>query len=217
MRSPSHFLKTGPFLSGCRPDLCHGTQLWSCLRQATKRRRQSTPEASTSTRPQTSWVSEFAGLVELAQALFESFPSDASLSGRKSPRRKRGSDGAHAAPATLDNASACWSGIGPVALARPLFDALPELLAVVRSGVADKAMTDAVAAAEYALWLTMDVLAALLRRLSVEPSSGKRKAEPCYDGRRAGKDAERVLNCITEDPSPQTRFGVCSDFFSCRA
>lgn len=158
---------------------------------------------------------EFAGLVELTQALLGSFPSDALLSGRKSPRRKRGSDGAHAA--TPDHASASWSSIEPVALARPLFDALPELLAAVRSGVAGKAMPDAVAAAEYALWLTMDVLAALLRRLSVGPSSGKKKAEPYYDGNLAGKDAERVLNCISEDPSPQTRFGVCPDIFSCRA
>lgn len=139
-------------------------------------------------------------------------PSDTSLPVQKS----KGKKGVLAAAIPDDPASPNWSGVKSLALARPLFDALPELLAVVRSGVSDKddgtvapetvrPVTDVVAAAEYALWLTMDVLAALLQRLSLEPGSEKGRAKRLYDGRLAGEDAERVLSCMKENPSPQTR------------
>lgn len=95
-----------------------------------------------------------------------------------------------------------WGGDPSNSLARPLFDAIPVLVSSVRSDL--EVMNDGggggeesgVASAEYALWLTMDVLALLLRK------GGKHGG---YDEGMAGGDAEKVLACIAGYPSPQTR------------
>lgn len=73
-----------------------------------------------------------------------------------------------------------------------------------------------VAAVEYALWLTMDVLGAVLRRRECSvglASSSLNDAEGkgLYDASRAGEDAERVLSCVRENPSPQTRRVILAD------
>lgn len=75
-----------------------------------------------------------------------------------------------------------------------------------------------VAAVEYALWLTMDVLGAVLRRrecsVGLASSSSKEgQGRELYDASRAGEDAERVLTCVRENPSPQTRRVILVDGF----
>lgn len=111
----------------------------------------------------------------------------------------------------MDSAKAdTWSGLAPLVLTRPLFDILPKVLAVVRSATPQTAKyesrgetVNAVAAAEYALWLTMDVIGNVLRRLG--PTFKGDEYKQLYDGTQAGEDAGMVLNCIRENPSPQTR------------
>ncbi|CAM9340670.1 unnamed protein product [Ectocarpus sp. 12 AP-2014] len=49
----------------------------------------------------------------------------------------------------------------------------------------------------------MDVLEGVLRRWG--KGGGNAAAEKLFDGRRAGEDAELVLACVRENPSPQTR------------
>lgn len=107
-----------------------------------------------------------------------------------------------------------WDWAAPLALARPLFDVLPALLAVATTAQVEGgspsvpssgtgAVADLVDSAEYALWLTMDVLGAVLRRWG----KGGSAAEKLYQGSRAGEDSEMVLTCVRENPSPQTRQG----------
>lgn len=124
-----------------------------------------------------------------------------------------------------------WRGTGALELARPLFDALPLLIEaalprsldvedVTVSSEKERVRTtsgDTAAAAEYALWLTMDVLGAVLR--SERGGDGAKKgSRVAYDGTSAGEDAERVLGCVFGNPSPQTRrdFGAFR-FFWCGA
>lgn len=67
-------------------------------------------------------------------------------------------------------------------------------------------------AAEYALWLTMDVLGGVLRRWgkgAVVGGGGSPAAERLYKRSAAGDDAEMVLTCVRENPSPQTRQVPC--------
>lgn len=111
-----------------------------------------------------------------------------------------------------------WDWAAPLELARPLFDVLPALLAVATttktapassSSSSSSAGTDSAAsvvdAAEYALWLTMDVLGGVLRRWGKGGGGGSAAAEKLYKKSQAGDDAETVLTCVRENPSPQTR------------
>lgn len=168
---------------------------------------------------ETALVSTLGGIVELAQALCG--PPLVSQDQRYQPSQ-RGSgrsavDGSGSAAVTSAKG---WNWAAPLELARPLFDILPALLAVATrkaataapvsssSGAEATANATVVDAAEYALWLTMDVLGCVLRRWgkgAVGGSSGSAAAERLYEKSQAGDDAEAVLTCIRENPSPQTR------------
>lgn len=63
-------------------------------------------------------------------------------------------------------------------------------------GDAESTMGSDVDVAEYALWLTMDMLTMVLR---------KNKGRGGYDEHMASNDAKKVLACVEDDPSPQTR------------
>lgn len=96
-----------------------------------------------------------------------------------------------------------WDIAALQVLTRPLFDAIPYLL--VSSMGTDEETSDATfggsggnVSAEYALWLTMDVLVWLLR-CGPETVSGGKSEERIPD------DAEKVLSCVQRNPSPQTR------------
>lgn len=179
----------------------------------------------------TGWVSKLGGVVELAQALCSpSFSSSsADRSGDRSSRRRKGhsssASGARAGADTESSGSVAWRSSATLELAKPLFDSLPALLASAQScspssssshrgvgGVGEAGISEGdLAAVEYALWLTMDVLGAVLRRreqsvgLLASSSNGGEGEGLFYDGSRAGEDAERVLTCVRENPSPQTR------------
>lgn len=169
-------------------------------------------QSRASTRPHAtsadnSWVSTLAGIVELAQALCG--PSSAS-SDQSYQKGKGARDGVGAGVGAVSIAEG-WDWAAPLALARPLFDVLPALLTVATttqvegdffvpsSGIG--AAADVVDSAEYSLWLTMDVLGAVLRRWG----KGGSTAEKLYEESRAGEDSEKVLACVKENPSPQTR------------
>lgn len=174
----------------------------------------------------TVWVSKLGGVAELAQALCG--PSYSSSSADRSSRRRKGhsSSGAgYRVDAAESSGSVAWTGSAALELARPLFDALPSLLSAAQgcgssssashprvdeAGAVAEASEGDIAAVEYALWLTMDVLGTVLRRreCSVGSSSASSTVgvgEGLYDGSRAGDDAEKVLSCVRENPSPQTR------------
>lgn len=114
-----------------------------------------------------------------------------------------------------------WGGLASSALTCPLFDAIPALFAITGGARESQAIApDAenahgaddlepsgnndvdLAAAEYALWLTMDVLAGILKRCAAKRFRGVGWG---YVEGRAAEDAEKVLDCIKGDPSPQTR------------
>lgn len=145
------------------------------------------------------WVSTLGGVVELAQALFD---SPVSKSSSLQPAVK---------PVLITE----WMGARPLVLAGPLFDIIPKVLAlVVGTGSSYAPDQSAVAAAEYALWLTMDLLVAVLKRgrqrwmtgNSVGSTSGTGvDVRKYYDDERAAEDAGKVLKCFRENPSPQTR------------
>ncbi|CAM9439904.1 unnamed protein product [Ectocarpus sp. 6 AP-2014] len=169
----------------------------------------------------TGWVFTLGGLVELAQALCGSSSSSSSVpdhqqqSQSQSHSTKGVRDGRGAVTAGATTSAEGWGWAGPLAIARPLFDVLPSLLAVVTKGAAEEGGSssavsggDVVDAAEYGLWLTMDVLGGVLRRWGkggIGGGGGSAAAEKLYEGRRAGEDAEMVLACVRENPSPQTR------------
>lgn len=185
---------------------------------ATQKRKQSSSSPSTALpdATNTAWVFTLGGIVELAQALCGPPSPDQQRSRR---RKDRASTASRAeATAAAEAGSEAWSGAYPLELAIPLFDILPELLILARPipsassatgsrGEQREADGRVVAGAEYALWLTMDVLGAVLRRrAALGGEKGKKnKAASVYDESRAGADAERVLACIRENPSPQTR------------
>lgn len=120
--------------------------------------------------------------------------------------------------AAESSASVAWRGSAALELARPLFDALPSLLSAAQrcsssssseAGAVAGVSEGDVAAVEYALWLTMDVLGAVLRRsqpsVGFASSSNGGEGKGLYEGSWAGEDAEKVLSCVRENPSPQTR------------
>lgn len=159
------------------------------------------------------------GLVELAQALCG--PSSSSVPDQQQQSQshptKGTRDGRGAATAGATTIVEGWGWAGPLVIARPLFDVLPSLVAVVTKEVGKEGSTssaaasggDVVDAAEYGLWLTMDVLGTVLRRWGkggVGGGGGSAAAEKFYEGRRAGEDAEMVLACVRDNPSPQTRY-----------
>ncbi|CAM9175365.1 unnamed protein product [Ectocarpus sp. 12 AP-2014] len=165
------------------------------------------------------WVFTLGGLVELAQALCSASSSSFSVpdqqqqfeSHSQSHPTKGVRDGRAAATSGATTSAEGWGWTGPLAIARPLFDVLPSLLAVATKGAAEEGGSssatvsggDVVDAAEYGLWLTMDVLGGVLRRWG--KGGGSAAAEKLFDWRRAGEDAEMVLACVRENPSPQTR------------
>ncbi|CAM9932769.1 unnamed protein product, partial [Ectocarpus sp. 13 AM-2016] len=173
---------------------------------------------------ETGWVFTLGGLVELAQALccastssFSALDQQQQSESRSQSHPTKGvRDGRAGATAGATTSAEGWGWAGPLAIARPLFDVLPPLLAVVTKGAAEEGGSssttvsggDIVDAAEYGLWLTMDVLGGVLRRWGkggVGGGGGSAAAEKLFDGRRAGEDAEIVLACVRENPSPQTR------------
>lgn len=139
------------------------------------------------------------GVVELAQALFDS------------PVSKSSTLQSAVKPVLITE----WMGALPLVLAGPLFDIIPKVLPlIVGTDSSYSPDQSAVAAAEYALWLTMDLLVAVLKRgrqrwlarTSVGSTSGTEVDMPkYYDDERAAKDAGKVLKCFRENPSPQTR------------
>ncbi|CAN0243428.1 unnamed protein product, partial [Ectocarpus fasciculatus] len=147
---------------------------------------------------ETGWVFTLGGLVELAQALCGSSSSPVPDQQQTNPTKGQGSrDGRGAASAGATTSAEGWGWAGPLVVARPLFDVLPSLLAVVTKGVAEEGSAssesvpggDVVDAAEYGLWLTMDVLGGVLRRWGkggIGGGGGSAAAEKLYDGRRAG-------------------------------
>lgn len=191
--------------------------------QARKKQPASTPESDLPG-SETAWVSTLGGIVELAQALCG--PPSASPDQQHQPYQKGsgrvGSDGGVSAAVTSAEG---WDWAAPLELARPLFDVLPALLAVATttkaatpvsssssSGTDSTASARVVDAAEYALWLTMDVLGGVLRRWgkgAVGGGGGSAAAERLYKKSQAGDDAETVLTCVRENPSPQTRQAFC--------
>lgn len=159
------------------------------------------------------------GTVELVQALCTT-----SRFNQQQSTRKKGRASPVSTNDTFVDGGGWWDGAAPLELAVPLFNILPHVLTLARSagsvgptsgasapsrGVRDIGSTGSVSAAEYALWLTMDVIGTVLRRRSLNG------AEELYIGDRAGEDAERVLNCISENPSPQTRRVLAACFFVC--
>lgn len=152
------------------------------------------------------WVSTLGGVVELAQAVFDSPVSNSST----------------LQPAVKPVLITEWMGAGPLVLAGPLFDIIPQVLAlVVGTGSSYAPDQSAVAAAEYALWLTMDLLVAILKRgrqkwlagSGGNGASGTRvDVRKHYDHGRAAEDAGNVLKCFRENPSPQTRQVTVSRF-----
>lgn len=171
---------------------------------------------------ETGWVFTLGGLVELAQVLcgpssswsWSSVPDQQSQS--QSRPTKGVPDGRGAVTAGATTSAEGWGWASPLAIARPLFDVLPSLLAVVTKGAAKEggssstavSGSDVVDAAEYGLWLTMDVLGGVLRRWGkggFGGGGGSAAAEKLYEGCRSGEDAEMVLACVRENPSPQTR------------
>ncbi|CBJ49062.1 conserved unknown protein [Ectocarpus siliculosus] len=171
---------------------------------------------------ETGWVLTLGGLVELAQALCgpssssSSVPDQQQQSQSESHSTKGVRNGRGAVTAGATTSAEGWGWAGPLAIARPLFDVLPSLIAVVTKGAAEEEGSsstavgggDVVDAAEYGLWLTMDVLGGVLRRWGkggVGGGGGSAAAEKLYEGCRAGEDAETVLACVRENPSPQTR------------
>ncbi|CAM9545090.1 unnamed protein product [Scytosiphon promiscuus] len=165
--------------------------------------------------PTNAWVSTLGGLAELAQSLCGSSSADQPLLRTLKGARDVGGPATSSGSASAEG----WSWAAPLRLARPLFDALPALAAVGKTQAttsatvavdassltaeASAASADVIDAAEYTLWLTMDVLGAVLRRWG--KGSGTAAAARLYDASRAGEDAEMVLTCIRENPSPQTR------------
>ncbi|CAM9117936.1 unnamed protein product [Choristocarpus tenellus] len=131
------------------------------------------------------WAVALSGVMELVQAL--SNASDRSTGDKQSlePKTK------------WKNQS--W------ALVRPLFSAILPLLS---ASLGPEASSDDpvagtavdVSAAEYCLWLTIDSLEMILRR-----GVGWSRGKGLYDETRAGYDAEAVVQCIRDNPSPQTR------------
>lgn len=169
----------------------------------------------------TGWVSTLGGIVELAQTLCGP-PSTLPDQKHQPPQKgngRVGNDGSGSGNATATSAEG-WDWAAPLELARPLFDALPALLAVATTKmgtpVTSSSGTDSagsvVDAAEYALWLTMDVLGGVLRRWgkgAVGGGGGSAAAERLYRKSQAGDDAEMVLTCVRGNPSPQTRQVFC--------
>eukprot|EP00903_Cladosiphon_okamuranus_P012984 g12116.t2 len=166
---------------------------------------------------ESAWVSTLGGIVELAQALCgppSVSPYQQHQPSQKGSGRSTGDESASAAVISAEG----WDWAAPLELARPLFDVLPALLAVATTKAAPPASsslrTDStvgssvVDAAEYALWLTMDVIGGVLRRWgkgAVGGGGGSAAAERLYKKSQAGDDAETVLTCVRENPSPQTR------------
>lgn len=153
-------------------------------------------------------VSTIAGIVELAQALCG---SSSPVLDKQPSRKGKGTSGFEGADVAAVSSGKGWEWAEPLALARPLFDVLPVLLAVVTTeqvegGLhsASSEMTASVEvgdAAEYSLWLTMDLLGTVLRRWG----NGAAAAEKLYERSRAGEHSETVLACVKQNPSPQTR------------
>eukprot|EP00752_Nemacystus_decipiens_P002133 g2034.t1 len=168
---------------------------------------------------ETAWVSTLGGIVELAQALCGT-PSASPDKQHHPSQHGSGRFGSEGNVSAAVTSAEGWNWAAPLELARPLFDALPDLLAVATSTKATSpasspsSATDSIVnatdvdAAEYTLWLTMDVLGSVLRRWgkgAVGGGGGSTAAEKLYQKSQAGDDAEMVLTCVRENPSPQTR------------
>lgn len=145
----------------------------------------------------------FSGLVELIQA---KAPRPAKRIGRNRRVSNGSRDSAECPERSDGKVDAGWTDASLATLADPLFDAIPVLQTACdgdeeRMGlIRGEAAGDA--SAEYALWLTMDVLASVLRR-----QLGRRHEtrEGQLRHGEVAKDANNLLRCIRENPSPQTR------------
>lgn len=189
-------------------------------------------------------MTTLGGIVELTQALLSPSKETKTSSVRHEGAKKRrggrpststhGVKAEHLSVANGASGSLGWHGDEMRPLLRSLFDAIPELFAVTARdgcevetavildrGIGYETTDNVVAAAEYGLWLTMDVLRNALQSGSRDmvqggkPGLGKKGGAECYDEKQAGGDAENVLACIKTDPSPQTRRVSILFFYFC--
>lgn len=154
--------------------------------------------------PEPGWVRMFSGVVELIHALT---PRSTKKNGRNRRVSNGSRDPAEGEERSNGTVTAGWTDTSFAELANPLFDAIPVLQMACdgheeRMGFTSRsAASDA--SAEYALWLTMDVLASVLRRQFGR--GGQEVREGHLRNEKAAKDASNLLRCIRENPSPQTR------------